>query len=430
MEPTKTKLVPRATPTRPLAVVVRGPHVPDFRLHTGSCTVGSDSECDIVIREPSVSRRHAELTLVAQGVRVRDLGSLNGTFYLGRQVGDIVLGIGSSIELGGTQLFIEADAKALHDDAPFAYSEYGPLIGHSPALRRVFTLLHRLEGSLVTVLIEGESGVGKELVAQAIHGASAVAEGPLVPLNCGAISRDLVASELFGHKRGAFSGATDDRSGAFESADGGTLFLDEIGELPLDLQPILLRALETGEVRRVGGDTVKFVQVRIVAATNRNLEEDVKVGRFRSDLYYRLAVVRLTVPPLRERPEDIVPLAQRFARKRGLESLPPFFLERLIGLSYPGNVRELRNLVDAFVAIRAVPNQPDIAQPSSDLSVDTTRPYLEQRDELVDRFTRSYLQGIMSAAGYNQRVAAKVAGLDRSYFGRLVAKYGIRDRGS
>jgi transcriptional regulator with GAF, ATPase, and Fis domain len=279
------------------------------------------------------------------------------------------------------------------------------------------------------VLVEGESGVGKELVARALHDGSPAARGPLVVVNCGAIPRELVASELFGHTRGAFTGAVDTRRGAFECADGGTLFLDEIGELPLDVQPVLLRALETGDVRPVGADRGRRVRVRVIAATNRDLEEETRAGRFREDLYYRLAVVKIPVLPLRERREDIEPLARAFADGVGLEEIPADVLERLKARDWPGNARELRNAVQAYAALGALPEAAFGGGCSLDAAlaavVDGTRPYAEQKEEMNDRFTRAYLRALMEHARGNQTAAARVAGLDRSYLGKLLARHGL-----
>jgi DNA-binding NtrC family response regulator len=273
--------------------------------------------------------------------------------------------------------------------------------------------------------------VGKALVARALHEGSSVAAGPLVTINCGAMPRELVASELFGHKRGAFTGANDPRRGAFASADGGTLLLDEIGELPLDVQPALLRVLETGELRAVGEDRVQKVHVRIVAATNRDLAREVTEARFREDLYYRLAVVRVTVPPLRERPEDIEPLARLFASAAGLRELPAPVLDELARRPWRGNVRELRNAVDMYAAIGALPELDGVAgggvlDATLARAVVLDRGYVEQKDALVERFTRAYLRAVMRAAGDNQAAAARIAQIDRSYLVRLLAKHGRR----
>jgi transcriptional regulator with GAF, ATPase, and Fis domain len=303
------------------------------------------------------------------------------------------------------------------------------MVGASKAMHHLFTILERLEGSLVTALIEGESGTGKDLVARALREGSSVAKGPFVVLNCGAIPRELVASELFGHKRGAFSGAVESRRGAFELADHGTLFLDEIGELPLEVQPMLLRALEEGEVRPLGGDRAEHVKVRVVAATNRDLSREVEAGRFREDLFYRLAVVRLPVPPLRERPEDIAPLALRFASNAGLADLPAGVLEQLKARAWPGNVRELRNAVQAYAALGTLPDTRRSSAATLDFALgelaDLNRSYQEQKDALVDRFTRIYLQAMLTHTGNNQSAAARLSGLDRTYLRKLLAKHGL-----
>ena len=430
-----TATMVRAPPkSRPLGVVVRvlgakaQPEV--FRLGAGSCTVGSAPTCDIVITAPTVSRQHAELTLAPEGVAVRDLGSRNGVYYLGQRVERIVLGFGGRLEIGKASLSVEVDTEALTEGLAYDGDSYRGMIGVSLSMRRLFAMLARLEGSLVTVLVEGESGVGKELIARALHDGSAVQGGPFVVLNCGAIPRELVASELFGHKKGAFTGANESRRGAFESADGGTLFLDEIGELPLEDQPMLLRALETGDVRPVGGDQSKQVRVRVVAATNRSLEREVEEGRFREDLYYRLAVVRLDVPALRDRAEDVAPLARSFAKASGLDTLDDEIVQELRARPWPGNARELRNAVQSYAALGVLPTSKRGGKATSldgalASLVDVARPYADQKDELVDRFTRIYLAALLAHAGQNQRVAAELAGLDRSYLGKLLAKHGL-----
>jgi transcriptional regulator with GAF, ATPase, and Fis domain len=382
-----------------------------------------------VLRERTVSREHVELSLVPEGVRVRDLESRNGTFYLGQRVESMIVAPGARLRLGKVEIRIDADVEALASEAPHAGEAYRGMVGRSPAMRRVFAMLERLEGSLVTVLVTGESGAGKELVARALHEASGVSGGPLVVVNCGALPRELVASELFGHKRGAFTGALEARQGAFAAADGGTLFLDEIGELPLEVQPMLLRVLETGEVRPVGTDRATRVHARIVAATNRDLAEETRSGRFREDLYYRLAVVRIHVPPLRERVEDVAPLARAFAGTVGLGALPPAIVAQLEARAWPGNVRELRNAVSTYAALGIVPDSTGPQRSLLELGlgehIDVARPYAEQKDALVDRFNEQYLRALLAHTAGNQTAAARIAGLDRGYLGRLLARYGL-----
>jgi DNA-binding NtrC family response regulator len=417
-------------PLGALIRVVDAPAVPaSFRLRAGRCVIGSAPGCDVVVSAPTVSRTHVELSLVPEGVRVHDLGSTNGTWWSGQRVETLVLPLGGRCTVGATTVAIELDREALEEAPRFEGEEYRGIVGTSPPMRKLLAILERLEGSLATVLIEGESGVGKERVAHALHHGSPVAAGPFVAVNCGALPRQLVASELFGHKRGAFSGASEARRGAFESADGGTLFLDEIGELPLDVQPMLLRALETGEVRPLGEDRTRMVRTRIVAATNRDLEAEVRVGHFRQDLFYRLAIVRLRVPPLRERPEDIEPLVLHFARSAGLSSVDPRLMAELRARTWPGNARELANAIVAYGALGALPEPPSPV--SHDLVpllaplVDVRRPYAEQKDALVEAFTKTYLVALMAAANQNQSKAARMAGLSRNYLLRVLARYGL-----
>jgi transcriptional regulator with GAF, ATPase, and Fis domain len=401
-------------------------------LGAGACVIGAGPQAAIIVDDPAVSRAHVELELVPEGVAVRDLGSRNGTFYLGQRVERAVLTLGSRLRIGGAELWIEPDLEALRA-SPDAAGEggYRGLVGASAAMRQLFAVLTRLEGSLVPVLLEGESGVGKELIARAIHEGSGVASGPLITVNCGALGREMASSELFGHRKGAFTGAVDARRGAFEAASGGTLFLDEIGELPVEVQPVLLRALESGEIKPLGSDEPRRVKVRVVAATNRDLQSEVKAGRFRDDLFYRLAVVRIVVPPLRERMDDLPLLAQRFARAAGLGALPDEALARLRAHSWPGNARELRNAVLAYAAIGALPaegapaEQEDALEAALRAQIDPTRSYQEQKEAFVNRFARAYLEALLARTSGNQSEAARVSGVERSYLGKLLVKHGI-----
>jgi transcriptional regulator with GAF, ATPase, and Fis domain len=432
-----TATLARGAPPPPIGAVLRvsgvtHPPAP-YLLEVGRCTVGSAEGCDIVVEEPTVSRRHVELSLVPEGIAVRDLGSRNGTYYLGQRVEKMTLTLGARLQVGSATLSIEADPRALDEALLHPGDEYAGMVGRSTAMRRIFGVIERLRGSLATVLVEGESGVGKELIARALHETSTVASGPLVALNCGALPNDLVASELFGHRRGAFTGAVDTRKGAFESADAGTLFLDEVGELPLDVQPTLLRAVETGEVRPIGDDAARRVRVRFVVATNRDLEGEVAQGRFREDLYWRLAVVKLRVPPLRERPEDVEPLAHRFAAALGAGELSDAVVAALRARSWPGNARELRNAVQAYAALGVLPEPTRSKSGTLDLAlreaVDLGRPYAALKEKLVDEFTRVYLDELLDHTRGNQSAAARIADLDRTYLGRLVQKHRPRSGG-
>jgi len=400
----------------------------NFVLRPGvTCSVGSAANCALVIASPTVSRAHAELTLVPEGVRVRDLGSTNGTFYLGQRIVEAVLAPSATIRFGSVDVAFAVHSGGLTSLPEYPHPTYRNVLGASSAMRRLFAVLARLEGSLAPVLLEGESGAGKEVVAKAIHDGSRVASRAFVAVNCGALPRDLVASELFGHKKGAFTGAAEARRGLFDAADGGTLFLDEIGELPLELQPHLLRVLETGEVRPVGSDSGHGVKVRVIAATNRDVDEEVRAGRFREDLLYRLGVVRLRVPPLRERVEDIAGLAAYFA---GDEKLPSEVVEKLKAREWAGNVRELRNAVQAWAALGVLPEARRSSQATLELAlgevVDPRSPYAAQKEAIVDRFTAIYLRRLLEDAGGSQTAAARIADLDRGYLGRLLAKHGIK----
>ena len=396
-----------------------------LRWEQGVCTVGSGSHNDIVIDDKAVSRSHLELELVPEGVMVRDLRSRNGTFFDGHRLERMTLAFGSSLRVGRAMLSIGLDRTSIETGQDFEGDRYMGMLGASSAMRSMFATLERLRGSLVTVLVQGESGVGKELVARGVHRGSRVADGPFVALNCGALTRELVGSELFGHQRGAFTGASGPRKGAFGAADGGTLFLDEVGELPLEVQPALLRALEVGEVRAVGSDSARTVKTRVVAATNRDLTRDVAAGKFRQDLYYRLAVIKIVVPPLRDRPEDVALLADHFATELGAEPLARDVRNALQARAWPGNVRELKNAVHAYTVLGVLPQVEGGGGVDAALEQWAAQdaPYAQLKEELVDRFTSAYLRTLLARAGGNQSTAAKMAGLDRSYLGRLLSKY-------
>jgi DNA-binding NtrC family response regulator len=295
-------------------------------------------------------------------------------------------------------------------------------------MRKLFGRLEQLETSLVSVLIEGASGTGKELAARAIHERSSVGAGPFVAVNCAALDRALARSELFGHRRGAFTGAIQDREGAFEAASGGTLFLDELGELPLEVQPVLLRALEVGALTRLGENRERPVNVRIIAATNRCLADEARVGSFRQDLYFRLVVAHVYVPSLEERRDDIGVLAAHFGRELGIRQLPASVLAELCSRSWPGNARELRNAIQAYSVFGDLPRP----SPACNTELETLLeehlrrwvhldlPYASQKDRLLECFLRIYVEGVLTRTHGNKSVAARLSGLERSYFTKLV----------
>ena len=410
----------------PVQIVVLGGSGSVYRLDQGSCVIGAGKGVDLTLVDETVSRRHVELTLVAQGVEVRDLGSRNGTFYRDQRVQQMVVSPGTRIRLGRVELAINTDERSLEDLAPGKADHYGGLSGSSEPMRRIYALLERLEGSLVPVLIGGESGTGKEVVARMLHERSMVSQGPFVAVNCGVLDRTLVRSELFGHARGAFTGASEARGGAFEAAANGTLFLDEIGELPLEVQPVLLRALETGSVQRLGETQERPVKIRLVAATNRKLEELVKEGKFREDLYYRLLVVHLELPPLRARPGDIPRLVHTFAVELGTEEIPEAVMKQFESKRWPGNVRELKNAVRAYLAIGTLPQTvatPDVGLDAAlRAGIDLSKPYAELKEDFLERFQRLYLEQLLVTTAGNQSEAARISGLERSHLNKLLKR--------
>ncbi len=395
------------------------------------CAIGSHPSNDLVVDDPTVSRFHCELVTAEDRIRVRDLGSRNGTLAGGITLVDGAIGAGTTLVLGHTQVRVDIDSGRA-EIAASERSSFGPIVGVSPQMRELFSQLEKVAPSDATVLIEGETGTGKEGVAESIHDASPRAKGRFVVIDCSAIPANLLESELFGHEAGAFTGATDRRIGAFEEASGGTIFLDEIGELPTDLQPKLLRALESREIRRVGSRTVIRCDLRIVAATNRDLRTEVNKGAFRADLYYRLAVVKLAIPPLRERAGDLPVLVDHLLRRIGAsdevraELTAPEFVAELAQSGWPGNVRELRNHLEQCVVFgeRRSPGTPRVAHPSS--IVDAALPYEVARRQAIDAFERSYLTSLLERSSDNVAQAARDAGVNRAYLHRLLSRHGLR----
>jgi DNA-binding NtrC family response regulator len=300
-------------------------------------------------------------------------------------------------------------------------------------MRACFALLERASARDVTVLLEGETGTGKSQAAQAIHNASARRDKPFIVVDCGAIPSNLLESELFGHEKGAFTGALVRRAGAFEEAHGGTVFLDEIGELPAELQPKLLRVLETREIRRVGSNTYQPVDIRLIAATHRDLRAEVNAGRFRSDLFFRLAVLRIVQPSLRQRPEDLPLLVEQILASLGADPertgalRTPEFIARLQHAAWPGNVRELRNYLERCLVFEdALAISEEEARPGGSLEVDPTQPYADQRRRVVDDFERRYLRALLEKHQGKVAQAAVTAGVDRVHLYRLLRRHGIK----
>jgi transcriptional regulator with PAS, ATPase and Fis domain len=406
------------------------------RLGAGGLRIGTGAGSDLVLTDRTVSRLHCELRSEGGAIHVVDSGSTNGTYVDGVRVHSAELAPGSRLRIGATVLSVSVGERLSIELS--ARHRFGDVLGASVEMRRMFGILEKIAPTDTSVLIQGETGTGKELVARAIHDASPRARGPFVVVDCGAIAENLIESELFGHVRGAFSGAVGDRRGLVEEADGGTLFLDEIGELPPALQPRLLRVLEAFEVRRVGANTSRRVDVRIVAATNRPLARSVNDGTFREDLYYRLAVVEIQLPPLRARRDDLVMLAEHFFRRYAgdKEPLPPALLSSLMSRAWPGNVRELRNYIERSVSLGVSATAPVAAAPSPDPVAATATPQpvvpihlplKDARAAWTEQFELLYVKALLDKTQGNVTRAAELAGINRRSLQRLVASLGIRD---
>jgi DNA-binding NtrC family response regulator len=422
-------------------LVMKGPDRGEsITLKESPVTLGSGLGSDVLLSDPTISRRHLIAEPRLEGLVVRDLGSTNGSFVQGSRFQELTLGFGTEVTIGQTVLKYVPDEEII-DVPPSDEEAFGLLVGRDPKLRKLFRLLGDVASTEATVLLEGETGTGKELFAEEIHRHSARRDGPFIVFDCGAIPADLIESALFGHVRGAYTGAISDRRGAFEEANGGTLFLDEIGELSPETQPALLRALDKHTIRPVGGTTYQNVSVRVVAATNRDLRAEIATKRFREDLYYRLAVVRIAVPPLRDRPDDIPLLVSLFARQfagnRALQ-IPDDEVQRLRGHRWPGNVRELRNVVERACALsrgprleihEAMDDQPagrtPGAQPLS--SIEMNMPFKEAKARVVDDFERRYIEALLDRHRGNLSAAARTAEVDRKHLRELLRKHGLRE---
>jgi len=414
--------------------VIEGPDKGKTKdLSPTALIVGTSAECDLILTDGAVSRKHFELVPEENGFLLRDLGSKNGTFSGTLRLRQATLVGSEEIRLGLTR--IRLNLQDSHVDFPLSgKTAFGNLMGRSVAMRQVFAVLERAAGSDAVVLLEGESGTGKDLAAEAIHATSARAEKPFVVVDCGAMSPNLVGSELFGHHKGAFTGADQDRPGAFESGNGGTVFLDEIGELDRPLQQQLLHVLEKREVKRLGENQYRPVDIRLVAATNRDLSADVQDGRFREDLFFRLGVVRLRMPPLRDRQEDIAMMARNFVQKLRpeldpLEIISESVLAMFMNHNWPGNVRELRNVVERLLLF---PENPLAAIPQTQVKPqDSTQsimslPFHEARDRWNEQFEKVYLTTVLDGCGGVVVRAAERAGIPRQTFHRLLTKHRLR----
>jgi transcriptional regulator with GAF, ATPase, and Fis domain len=416
-------LLPPASRRRAVLTVhdARGPsqHVLD-----GTAVLGSAEHVSIPVHDAAVSRLHVQLELRDDGLWATDLGSRNGTFVQGVRVVHARVDPGQRLRVGHTDIAIAYEAQAT-PLALWPLERFGPMVGRSVAMRELFARMGKLALSDAPVLVHGETGTGKELVARAIHEASARARGPYVVVDCAALPETLLESELFGHAKGAFTGATSARRGAIEVAEGGTVFLDEIGELPLTMQPKLLRLLESRTVRRLGETDARPVDVRFIAATHRDLARMVNEGSFREDLYFRLAVLPLAVPPLRDRGEDIPLLVERFLPKGA--HLDPDVVAECARRPWAGNVRELRSFVERAVALgadealRMSAPRADPVERFPPVSID--EPFKVVRERWLTHLEREYVARALERHGGNVSAVAEAAGLDRSYVHRLIRKH-------
>ncbi len=407
--------------TRPLGVKLR---------------VGKAEDNDLILADDTVSRHHCELTRANDGVHVRDLGSTNGTRVQGARVSEAIVQPGTVLKVGEIEIALRASARNV-EVMPSDKQWFGAAIGRSLAMRSIFGVLERIAQTDATVLLLGETGTGKGVLARAIWTESARAHGPFVVVDCGALSYALLESELFGHERGSFTGAVAARQGAFELADGGTLFLDEVGELPLDVQAKLLRVLETKEFRRVGGNKNLKSNVRVIAATKRNLQREVQAGKFREDLYFRLAVVPITVPPLRARREDIPPLVHHILKAcGGALTVADETMQVLMAHDWPGNIRELRNVLERTVYLARAGGQTELNLVSLPTAAgggggevfhfEPAKSYRETRARFDSEFERRYVKWLLGRHGGNVSAAAREAKMDRKHLHDMAKKHGLR----
>ncbi len=416
-------------------VVTEGPDQGSILEGAGEeLAIGTADANDLVLTDAAVSRHHIAIAPTARGHLLRDLGSTNGTTINGVMVERAFLLPGAVIAIGSTRLKFEAvvgDARA----ALSKENRWGRALGASEAMRRIFAVLPKLAESDATILLEGETGTGKGLLASAIHEASPRAAGPFIVIDCGSIPPNLIESELFGHEKGSFTGAGAQRIGAFEAGKGGTVFLDEIGELPLDMQPKLLRALEEKLVKRIGGNEQIKLDIRVIAATNRDLRSEINRGRFRSDVYYRLNTFRLRVPPLRERREDIPLFIAHFYAQlsRGGGEPPAELITDLARHDWPGNVRELRAAVERIVLL----GDPSVWREITDDAPSTPAPKEEARfvdgmsfrgakERAVAEWEREYVRSLIDHHGGNLSRAARAVRMDRNHLRELVVRHRLR----
>ena len=449
LELRKCKLVMERPDGTPLEYIFDQPAV----------AIGAMDDNDVVVDDDTVSRYHCRIVQEPDAYVIQDMGSTNGTLVNRIRIKEAFLKPGCMITVGKTDIrFQSLDERV--EITPANRDRFGRIVGTSIRMREIFGILEKIAPTSVTVIIEGETGTGKEVVARTIHEASRRADKPFVVFDCGAVPENLIESELFGHEKGSFTGAIMARQGLFEVAQGGSIFLDELGELSLDLQPKLLRALEQREIRRVGSNKPIKIDVRVIAATNRNLAEEVKAGRFREDLFYRLSVVRLILPPVRERKEDLPHLTKHILSRgvfnkdadgnQRVKGVARDALDALMNYEWPGNVRELVNVVERacaycdgeYIGCEDLPENisgigvvrrrvnPDASTARAHLEKMSDKPFKEAKEEWLSSFERDYIVNLLKRNSFNISHAAREADIDRKYFRKLMKKYGIEGVGS
>ncbi|HEY5960360.1 MAG TPA: sigma 54-interacting transcriptional regulator [Polyangiaceae bacterium] len=425
-----THLVPPNGPHTMVRVwveVINAPASPKkSQLTKGALVIGAGLGADIVIDDARVSRRHAQLTLTERGLEVVDLGSRNGTFYQGQRIERIVLGCDSTLQLGCVHVRVRVEPGE-GNTAGGVEDRFGDLMGSCPAMQQVIRTLERVRNSRVPLLVVGESGTGKEVVARSIHAQSRVQRGDFVTVHCGTLERESARAEFFGLGQQRDTSAKGRHLGAFELARQGTLLLDEIGDLPLSIQPLLLPVLECDAIATDRSTEEGCLPARVIASTQRDLVREVAEGRFREDLYHRLNVIKVELPPLRERGDDIVLLARHFAAEFDIRSVPSAAMDQLRSYRWPGNVRELRNVLRGYAAIGVLPQAESRDSEGGfahllRLALDLERPYQEQKEWLLNQFIDTYLTELLRRTNGNQSAAARIAGLDRAHLNKMVAR--------
>ena len=418
------------------ALVLTGNHKGMSKVVGGRITIGKAADNDLHLTDDTVSRHHCEIVRAPDGLHVRDLESTNGTKIDGIKIREAMVQPGSVLKVGEVEIQFKPTVQRI-EVLPSEKSSFGPAIGLSLPMRTIFGVLERIAPTDATVLLEGETGTGKDVLARAVWSASSRANKPFLVVDCGAVTYSLIESELFGHERGSFTGAVATRQGAFELADGGTVFLDEIGELPLDVQPKLLRVLETKEFRRVGGNKTISANVRVIAATKRDLNREVALGKFREDLYFRLAVVPVTVPPLRARREDIPAIVTHMLKTQGGGGMTVHAdtMQSLAAHDWPGNVRELRNVLERAIYMAQATGSKElgvVTLPTGHASVDaafhfeTDKSYRETRAKYDGEFERRYVKWLLGRHSGNISAAAREAKMDRKHLHDMAKKHGLR----